>query len=88
MGKFSQGYPTGQGLYKSKKGINFNGFFNDSKLEGYGQINWQEKKVFSGNFKEGVAHGEGTLVVKGQGFISGFWDDGNLKYLDFDSFFY
>ena len=74
-------------MFKNTKGVSYQGNYCQARLEGSGNISWKEKNTFRGYFKDGLANGEGVVSVKGMGSNFGFYEKGDLKYLDFEEFF-
>ena len=48
---------------------------------------FSKKKSFTGEFKQGLPNGLGKFKIESLGEIVGHWEDGELNFLDFYSFF-
>ena len=92
-GEFKDGSISGDGKFKNCYNTKWDGEFNDGLLNGFGRFeilegeNIQNGIKYEGEFKNNLADGFGIVKVGNIGGIHGFWENGNLKYLDGNSFF-
>ena len=58
----------------------YNGMFTDDVFNGPGKYSWQDGAYYEGNFKDGLYHGEGTMVESsGDVEYSGEWYEETYK---------
>ena len=62
------------------------GQYHNSLLHGHGSLSLGDGRSFVGSFNRGRATGFGTFVVGGVS-NQGYWEGGELKFLDYDAFF-
>jgi hypothetical protein len=60
-----------------QRNILYEGNFFQNQVDGKGMLNFQNGQKYIGNFKNGKAHGNGTILdIKGNIIITGIWLEG------------
>ncbi|XP_061189160.1 alsin-like isoform X2 [Saccostrea echinata] len=64
------------------KGATYSGYWMTGKIHGFGEMKWADGRKYIGNFKEGLQHGHGKLILKqddgSERTQEGYWRDGLL----------
>lgn len=55
------------------------------KKEGYGVLKWQDGRVYTGGWSDGIQHGDGFFSAPGEDKKRGVWHNGvHKKWVDAD----
>ncbi|XP_056010934.1 alsin-like isoform X4 [Ostrea edulis] len=77
--RFANHQFTRHGVFKS---ATYSGYWMTGKLHGFGEMKWADGRKYIGNFKEGLQHGHGKLILKqdngSERTQEGYWRDGLL----------
>lgn len=76
-GDFSEGVFHGAGVYYFKEyNKTYTGGFANGKIEGPGEMKWDDGRAFYGNFVNGKEEGEGTFKYANGNFYIGPFKEG------------
>jgi len=80
-GQFSEDCMSGQGCMQWRDGVEYVGQFAGNRREGFGKMCWSSGrwKAYEGYWKDGVQHGEGTLMDHNNQEFRGMFRAGKLE---------
>lgn len=86
-GHFSEDCMSGEGCMQWRDGVEYVGQFSQNRREGYGKMNWSSGrwKCYTGQWKDGLQHGEGTLANHSDQEFKGVFRQGKLDRWEDDS---
>ena len=62
-GTWKHGVKTGEGTYRDKEGLRYEGDFKDGEFHGEGTAHFPDGRVYEGEWKDSEMHGEGKLQL-------------------------
>jgi len=86
-GQFSEDCMSGEGRMQWRDGVEYSGQFVGNRREGFGRMHWTSGrwKSYEGQWKDGLQHGEGTLVDHSTQEFKGTFRAGKLERWDDDA---
>lgn len=86
-GQFSEDCMSGDGRMQWRDGVEYAGQFVGNRREGYGRMHWTSGrwKSYEGYWKDGLQHGEGTLIDHNNQEFRGVFRAGKLERWDDDA---
>jgi len=86
-GQFSEDCMSGEGRMQWRDGVEYSGQFVGNRREGLGRMHWTSGrwKSYEGYWKDGLQHGEGTLVDHSNQEFKGCFRSGKLEKWDDES---
>ena len=69
---------TGQGCYKLADGIKITGVFEDGIVNSHAKKEYEDGRVYVGQFRNDVENGKGVLTMPDGEMIRGIWRDAEL----------
>jgi len=80
-GQFAEDCMSGQGCMQWRDGVEYVGQFAGNRREGFGKMCWSSGrwKAYEGYWKDGVQHGEGTLMDHNNQEFRGMFRAGKLE---------
>jgi len=85
-GQFSEDCMSGEGRMQWRDGVEYVGQFVGNRREGFGRMHWTSGrwKSYEGYWKDGLQHGEGTLIDHNNQEFRGVFRAGKLERWDDD----
>jgi len=85
-GQFSEDCMSGEGRMQWRDGVEYSGQFVGNRREGHGRMHWMSGrwKSYEGYWKDGLQHGEGTLIDHNNQEFRGVFRSGKLEKWDDD----